>query len=287
MKYTVWIAMPNAADESWRCLFEGASGIAHALRRLGHDVTFNSGTDPYAADGGRLIVFNAHRLQVSRLPDDAIVFNAEQVRAMAAQNPLWNSYVELMKSHVTWDYSATNGEQLAKGGVSRLVHCPVGYWPGLSNVVPTATTSVDEDLDVLFIGSLNDRRIKILKRVAGRRLKTHVVFGVHSAERDRLIARAKVVLNIHFYTDPIWEIFRCSHLLANRKCVVTENGGIDPQLEALASKTCAYVAYDKIPETCEALVRDTPRRREIAERGYQAFAEHDQLSYVRTALEAS
>ena len=48
--------------------------------------------------------------------------------------------------------------------------------------------------------------------------------GVRGAERDALIARARLVLNLHFYPTAIFELVRVSYLLANGKAVVAECG---------------------------------------------------------------
>jgi len=42
-------------------------------------------------------------------------------------------------------------------------------------------------------------------------------------ERDNLIYRSKIVLNIHYYETKIFEIIRISHLLANRAFVISED----------------------------------------------------------------
>jgi hypothetical protein len=57
--------------------------------------------------------------------------------------------------------------------------------------------------------------------------------GVYREERDRLIARAKVVLNMHYYDARVFEIVRVSYLLSNEKAVVAECGAtttIEPDI---------------------------------------------------------
>lgn len=291
-RFTVWIVQP-LLDTTPQCLLEVATGVAYSLRQLGHEVGFDPGRSAYVenplpfADGkyGRLIVFNANRLPAMPIPEDAIIYNAEQVQTEGEWGATWqsSSYLKLMRRHLVWDYSETNTETLRSLGVDRVALCPVGFYPGLQNIVPTPT----EDLDVLFIGSTNDRRVKILKDISMNRLSVRALFGVYGEERNRWIARAKIVLNMHYYPQPIFEIFRVSHLLANRKCVVSENGGRDPVLEDLAARTTAYAPYEKLVETCVALARDDAKRRRIAADGLELFQSIDQVEKVRLALEVS
>ena len=94
----------------------------------------------------------------------------------------------------------------------------IGFVPQMQHIAPAA----EQPTDVLFYGSINDRRRAILNALQRRACSVRCLYGVYGAERDRAIAEAKVVLNVHFYEDSIHEIVRTSHLLANRKAVVCE-----------------------------------------------------------------
>jgi hypothetical protein len=65
----------------------------------------------------------------------------------------------------------------------------------------------------------------------GRGLRVESAFGCYGEERDALIARARIVLNVHYYESKVFEVVRVSYLLANRKCVLSESGS-DIDLEA-------------------------------------------------------
>lgn len=299
--FTVWVVQPPN-DTSPQCLMEFIHGVVYSLRQLGHTVDFDPGRglavqNPLPArDGtfGRLIVFNAHRLPGVPLPADAIIFNAEQVKVSdgtdAADNAraaAWqaSAYVALLRRHVVWDYSQVNIARLHSYGVERTVHCPVGYYPGLSNMLDAdGQNPTKEDIDVLFVGSMNERRARIISEIQSYRLSVKTLNGVYGEDRDRWIARAKIVLNIHFYDDPIWEIFRVSHLVANKKLVVTEDGGCDLALEEVAKQTCAHVPYETLSHTCAVLLRDEKRRRAIAHDGFEVFSKMSQVAAVNDAL---
>jgi hypothetical protein len=279
--FIVWIVRVEG-DNHWQALSDVAEGVHYSLTRLGHAAQIVN-KNPGAPNDSRLIVFNAHRLPPDwKLPENAIIYNAEQVQSTWGEHP----YVKLLRKHTVWDYSAINIERLRLLGVERVIHCRVGYWPGLVSAPPLVTETFDTD--VLFIGSINARRTKILREIAvDRRLTVKSRFDVYGAERDSWIARAKIVINVHFYPQPIFEIFRVSKLLANTKCVVTEDGGCDPELEALAKISTVYVPYEKLAEACATLVSDTKARQETAAKGFDIFSKFDQVEFVRSALEQS
>jgi hypothetical protein len=112
------------------------------------------------------------------------------------------------------------------------------------------------------------------------------LFSVYGEERDRAIADAKVVLNVHFYEDSIHEIVRTSYLLANRKAVVSECG---PRTEIDEDIRQAMVAvpYEDLVRSCVALVGDEPRRHELERRAFEVFAKRDQARILRETIAAT
>lgn len=263
---------PHAA-----CFEDLAKAVVSALRILGHEVVPE--TRP-----GRLIMFGANNIiedPSGLLPKDAILFNTEQLAAVDDPRQIFQGH-QLFRDHVIWDYSKANLEVLSDLGCNRGVHCPVGFVPSMSTISPE-----EEDIDVLFYGARNTRRKNILDGLEAAGLKVEAPFGVYGLERDKLIARSKIVLNLHFYPGAVFEIVRVSHLLANRKCVVSEDGGCDPFLEQFAKEATAYVHRDGIISLCKELSADSVKRRQQADRGYHRLAQLDFVESVRNALAAS
>lgn len=72
-----------------------------------------------------------------------------------------------------------------------------------------ARADVDRPIDVLFVGSLNARRVAILARLQAAGVKVHVPAGaVFGNALAILEARSKLLLNVHFYTPGVFESFR-------------------------------------------------------------------------------
>jgi hypothetical protein len=109
--------------------------------------------------------------------------------------------------------------------------------------------------------------------------------GALGASRDAWIARSKIVLNVHYWEAKIFEIARVSYLLANRRVVVSERGA-DSTLERGLESGVAFADYDGLVDRCVELLGDERARREVAERGYQAFSARSQAEILHHALAA-
>jgi hypothetical protein len=182
--------------------------------------------------------------------------------------PMLTKLLTLGLRFEVWDYSRRNMEILrGEGFKGTLNHAPVGFVEELSRI-PKAPV---QDIDVLFYGSVNERRLRSLDGLRAQGLKVEAVFGVYGAERDALIARAKVVLNMHYYDSSIFEIVRVSYLLANRKAVVAEchpGTEIEPELR----EAVRAVPYEGLVEACLDLVRNDGARAALEARGHVIFA---------------
>jgi len=251
-------------------------GLGAAFAGLGAQVD-RAVNQPLSGEGVNL-VFGAHLIapQVS-LPANSIIVNAEQIRSGQFVQP---HYLDLLQRHAVLDYSPRNVALLRE----RLGHAHVhvlklGYAAALSRI----KNAPQPDIDVLFYGSINERRKRILDALAAAGLKVHVLTGVYGAERDALIARSKVVLNVHYYDDKIHEVVRSSYLLANRKCVLSECDA-DTEIEPDLRAAVVPVAYAQVVEACIALVRDDARRRAQEQNGFEIFARRDQAALLAEVL---
>ena len=158
-----------------------------------------------------------------------MIINLEQVTGFDVRSrPI---YLSLLNCLAVWDYSVRNIEELRRLTRSPYVrHFAIGDTPTTTRHIewPAQTT------DVLFYGSLNGRRQAVLAALVKAGLNVKHLFSVYGDERDRAIADAKVVLNMHFYEDSIHEIVRTSYLLANSKAVVSSRRprtGIDEDIK--------------------------------------------------------
>lgn len=231
---------------------------------------FNESMKDIASDRNVLL---APHLCPHEIPKDWILFNAEQIGCGVGANP---DYIEMLRQYEVWDYSMLNIDALKKLGVSAQ-HCPLGYSPCLERVSPR-----EEDIDVLFYGSINERRKKVLLELQGK-CKLHVAFGKHGQELLDLISRAKIVVNIHYYPTAIHEITRTSYLMANKKFVVSEVGR-DKELEAPYRGGIVFAQYEDIVETVLYYLKEPERRKYFVEFAYSVFKARGQREMIEKAL---
>ncbi len=274
-KFAVTVVSPPGYLHS-AAFTEIAESLHYGLLALDHDsLLTTSGSLP----GRQHIILGANLLPHYPLPitDDAILYNLEQVQVGSS----WfrPELLDLYRRYRLWDYSPLNAAALAEQGirVSRIV--PVGYVEQLTRIRPAA----QQDIDCLFIGSLNPRRQEILERISDAGLQVHAAVGVYGAERDALISRAKLLLNVHFYEAKVLEIVRISYLLANRCAVLSERGADRGEDDTLQGGV-AFADYDcLVARACE-LVANPTERGELAQSGFELMSARPTSEYLRAAL---
>ena len=121
-------------------------------------------------------------------------------------------------------------------------------------------------------------------RKAGARVEA--VFGVYGAARDALIARSRVVLNIHFFEAKVFEIVRVSYLLGNGRAVVSERGAA-PEEEAPFEEAVAFADYDGLTRACLDLLEHDRERARLSEAGRRVMRARPETLFLKEALWAS
>lgn len=259
------IVRPSGASEP-HSINEVVVSLFHGLKSLGCFVDIQE-NEP-VGDGVN-IFFHAHllsRARASEMPEGSILYNFEQIFERSPWvGPI---YRDLLSRVTVWDYSRRNLAAIRSIANPRGLHLvPLGHVPQLTCISPAPV----EDIDVLFYGVVNSRRRAILLSLQQAGLRVRVETDISGTARDELISRAKIVLNLHFYSTSIFEIVRVSYLLCNRKAVVGEcgpNTEIDPDIrEAIAA-----ASYDRLCDTVLDLLRDESGRHLLARRGQEIFA---------------
>ena len=141
---------------------------------------------------------------------------------------------------------------------------------GLEVQVPQNWEDPVEDIDVLFIGSMDPRRRKIYEELIHKLPNKKIVFksNVMSADKDLLISRAKIVLNIHQGNMQILEIVGLSKLLANKKYVISEKSG-EPDVDTEWSQGVIISEYNQIVDKVVSALENEHFIKNQEEKGYQ------------------
>jgi SAM-dependent methyltransferase len=273
-KFQITLVRPDRFPHT-EAFREVAETLQCGLRSIGHSAEIRENVCDASATN---IVLGAHLLsaqQVLALPDRSVLYNLEQL----GWPNLPQQFYEAARRHQVWDYSPINiAKWKAMDCVRSPILVPLGYVPELTRIVPSHV----QDIDVLFYGSLNERRSNVIQGLRDAGVKVQTSFGVYGKERDELIARSKIVLNVHFYEAKIFEIVRVSYLLANSKAVVTEYSS--DSYDIGLSDAVACCPYDALVETCLSLLQDEPKRRQLQSNGFRWFSQQKESEILSTAL---
>lgn len=175
------------------------------------------------------------------MPDNFIFYHIEQ------QNSYWMTpnYFKIMnQSKVVWSFYPINELSLPQLREKETGYVPFGYHKSM----PLNKKKEDYEYDVLFLGSINERRNNIFNQLRDRGLKVYVNSDVTRDEHIRLMMCSKVYLNIHFYgSDSALETARLSLPLSHSKCVVSEPSMLEQENNHYND---LIVITDKIVEKC-------------------------------------
>ncbi|MED1412794.1 glycosyltransferase family 1 protein [Bacillus paramycoides] len=219
----------------------------------------------------KTIVFGAHTyaFNPNALPKDAIIYNLEQLyEGSPYAHPL---YLILLKDREIWDYSKQNIEWLIQKGVGKEIkYVGMNYAPTLEIKKDAFEDEISEDIDILFIGALNLRRQVIFDQLKVVAPHLNIVFknNAWGIVRNELIARSKIILNIHFYLSGILETPRVSYAVANKKFIISENSNPEDEIEWPG---IVFTPYEKIVENVMKYIELPEERTKLAEKAFNHF----------------
>lgn len=251
-----------------------AEGLSRSFAMLGLDAPLSERPLPDRT----ALVLGAHLLHpetmATEIPPDAVVVNLEPLSGGGRRTS--GAYRDFLIGRRVLDYSTENVAWLQERG-GRAAHLSIGY----SDVLERALPSSEQDIDVLFYGSITPHRREALERVRKAGLKLAVMFGIYGPERDRAISRSKVVLNVRTAPANPFEIVRVAYLLNNRACVVSEHAA---DAHGLEGGVC-LVPYEELAAACRRLVDDDEQRWRLSAAGSKLLRTRPQMELLKTALD--
>jgi len=276
--YNICIVQPPGYIHSL-AFAELAELLMYSIRDAGHLAQIQ--TNQFE-QGAVNIIVGAHLLDVSALravPEGTIILNTEQLTGVGEK---WRDQLTgwFESGLEIWDYSPANIEVIKALGAEKVRCLPIGFQKELQRIDIT----VEQDIDVLFYGSINERRRDILNQIEAKGLNLKVLMGVYGKERDQWIARSKVILNHHFYESQIFEIVRVSYLLTNAKAVVAE---VNPEtvIEDRFRKGVIDVPYAGLVDAVCDLVAGTTKRKALQRRALNSLIKYPQVEFTKPLLE--
>lgn len=198
-------------------LVDQARYFRYQLRRLGAEVSLAKNRLRHDAVN---FVFGAHLgFEPGLRERQACVFvNLEQLGEGGAAVP--DTYLRLLSTSAVVDYDAANVAAYSTSPddvpVVPLLHAPYLLQAG-------GPALEERPIDLLFIGSMNERRRAWLDRIRalGRTVQTFDC-AAYATERDAVIVQAKAVVNAHFYESSRFEQARVAHCLSLGTPVIAE-----------------------------------------------------------------
>ena len=222
-------------------------GLVECLTQLGIKVeTTNKIKDDNFLD--LYIIFGMNDFTSQVVPNNYIVYQLEQTTGNDESKWFSQRYINYMKNAIeVWDYSLVNYQNLKKLGINKLRYFPLQYMRCVDENHSHDLTK--KDIDVLFYGSMNDRRQQIIDQLTAKGMNIVVKTNIWEKERFELISRSKVIINIHYYEQNILESARISYLLSNQ-CAVLSETSRDPLLDKWHVSYLKIVAYDQLISVC-------------------------------------
>lgn len=271
-----------AINEHHRMYDELSMVVRNSLIDLGHSCTI--ATNVYKAGATNIVlgstIFASRHLQLTErlLGKPYIVYQLEQLDDAHGLLNEWPEYRELLANATEiWDYGPSSAQYLRDRGFGRVAHLPPGFHPCLESFRPSPTP----DFDVAFCGAPHPRRKGLLDALAAKGVQVAFIYGMYGAERNAILARSKIILNVHAWDDlNALETVRLSLLLANQCFVVSEVGDHNPYGDGIVLED-----YNALVEAClDYAKRPREVRDAIAARGHTALRSIAMTELIRKLL---
>jgi len=241
--------------------------VSWGLKQLNHEVSYSKNT---YLDGAINIIFGAQVLPVQaleKLPPNSIIYNLE-VFNKDLYDQVNDSVKFFAKKFQIIDYSLHNKAFWEFLGSPLIHYLPVGYTQNLSRIDEASV----EDIDILIYGSSSNDRLHVFHELSLAGLKVMFISGFYGAERDDLISRSKIVLNVN--NNDIFEVVRTSYLFANKKAVVSSFSA-SCYVEDDIKNAFLSTTIDKVVADCQKLIENPEQRKALGRAGFDAFSKRN------------
>ena len=191
---------------------------------------------------------------IIEIPDNSIIINLERLSCIRSAwgDQISAKYMELMKSKKVVDYCESNNSILRSE-----LNKEAGflYRPWHDERWAKIPKPIEKEFDLCIIGSITERRQRAVHELRRRGLSVSANNNLFSSERDNILAKSKIILNIHAYEDANdIELWRINYLASNSLYILSERSCFEEGEEEI-SNALYQCSIDKIAETGENLVK--------------------------------
>jgi hypothetical protein len=125
------------------------------------------------------------------------------------------------------------------------------------------------DVDVLFYGTMSERRSHVVRQLQALGLKVEAVAGSYGPELAPAVRRARLVLHVHFYESGLFPVARIVQPVMMGVPVVCENS-VFSELNDWSHSGIVYAGYEHLADTCHELL-EAPDRMQVRAQMARSF----------------
>lgn len=207
----------------------------HSLLKLGYDCQLCTSVSPHNFLD-LYVMFGMNNYQSKIVPTNYIVMQLEQTTGNSQSQWFSQTYINYLNNALlVCEYSLVNYRYLKQQlSIKKIEYVPIGL---LDIITPLSTVNeINKDIDILLLGSMCDRRQYIIDQFKQKYPNLNIVChsNIWGSERQNILQRTKLVLNVHYYNESILETVRLTYLLSLGIPVLSENS-LDPLLDRMMS----------------------------------------------------
>jgi hypothetical protein len=181
------------------------------------------------------------------------IFNFEQLASGSSlAGPEYRAW---LADWLVLDYHAGNVAFLKRENGPRQLAFELPLVPSPNLVTPDDETRT---VDVLFYGTMSERRAQVLRELEATGLKVEIVAGAYGGELAPAMRRAKLVLHVHYYESALFPVARIVQPVMMGVPVVCETS-VFSELNDWSHSGIVFADYGQLAETCRDLL-DAPDR---------------------------
>tara|TARA_Y100001958_G_C21242909_1_gene571449 strand:+ start:799 stop:1671 length:873 start_codon:yes stop_codon:yes gene_type:complete len=172
-------------------------------------------------------IININNINLSdKLINKIIIYQIEQLNQNNfVYNQLSSNVINIMKKcYALFDYSKVNINYYPKELKENIkLVSPIIKYNNLLN-----NENIEKNITILFIGTLNERRRKILYALKKYNIynnlnhKIIIVSKVFNNELIQIIKKSKIIINLHYFNNALLEVFRIHDLLSYNCKILSE-----------------------------------------------------------------
>ena len=162
------------------------------------------------------IFIHISMIKHNKIPKLFVVYQVEQTQSNWF-NDKYYRYLE--NATYIWEFSIKNKYLYNYIDQNKIFYQMIPYY------LENKSDNKEISYDIFFYGAKNIRRQRILECLKSFNLK--IGYDIYDNERDDMINKSKIILNLHYYNDCSLETCRLNEILKYNKVIISEKASAD------------------------------------------------------------